>query len=50
MKKYIALLLLLVLCLSGCHGSKEQSAFTVPADFDESRSYEISFWAKNDTN
>ncbi|MBE6968526.1 MAG: extracellular solute-binding protein [Ruminococcaceae bacterium] len=50
MKKYIALLLLLVLCLSGCHGSKETSAFAVPEDFDESRSYEISFWAKNDTN
>lgn len=35
---------------SACHGSKGQSAFTVPEDFDESKNYEISFWAKNDTN
>ena len=36
--------------LSGCHGSKGQQAFSVPEEFDESRSYEITFWAKNDTN
>jgi multiple sugar transport system substrate-binding protein len=47
-----ALLFALVLCLSlgGCHGSRRQSAFEIPEAFDESRSYEISFWAKNDTN
>ena len=50
MKKYLALLLLFALCLSGCHGSRETSSFAAPADFDESRQYEISFWAKNDTN
>ena len=36
--------------LAGCHGRQEQTAFTVPETFDESRQYEITFWAKNDTN
>lgn len=36
--------------LAGCHGSREQAAFTVPESFDESRNYEITFWVKNDTN
>lgn len=37
-------------CLCGCHGSKGQQAFVVPKEFDESKTYEITFWAKNDTN
>ena len=36
--------------LSGCHGSQTRSAFEVPEAFDTSRKFEISFWAKNDTN
>lgn len=37
--------------LSGCHGAKvEREAFAVPEEFDTSRTYELSFWAKNDTN
>ena len=36
--------------LTGCHGSKGKAAFTVPETFDESSQYEITFWAKNDTN
>lgn len=39
-----------VLFLTGCHGSKGLSAFAVPENFDETRNYEITFWAKNDTN
>ena len=53
MKKNLALLSLLIftaLCLCGCHGAKEQNAFLVPDEFDESKTYEITFWAKNDTN
>ena len=50
MKKIICLLVLLSLLLTGCHGSKEHTAFQIPASFDESRDYEITFWAKNDTN
>ncbi len=36
--------------LTGCHGSKGRAPFTIPAEFDASRDYEITFWAKNDTN
>lgn len=38
------------LALTGCHGSKGLPEFSVPAEFDTSRDYEITFWAKNDTN
>ncbi len=54
MKKRIlslALLLILVLSMfSGCHGAVERAAFVVPEEFDTSKNYEITFWAKNDTN
>jgi len=52
-KKIFALLVLLALCVSlftGCHGSRGMDAFSIPDEFDTSRDYEISFWAKNDTN
>jgi len=52
-RRTLALLLaLLMLCLplAGCHGSRETEAFIIPEEFDMSRQYEISFWAKNDTN
>lgn len=39
-----------VLMLTGCHGSKGMSAFVIPEEFDTTRDYEITFWAKNDTN
>ncbi len=42
--------LLICLMLTGCHGSVDQQAFVIPDTFDETRSYEITFWAKNDTN
>ncbi|MBP3427796.1 MAG: extracellular solute-binding protein [Clostridia bacterium] len=51
--KRLALLLMLMgamALLSGCHGSKGLVAFEVPDTFDESRTHEITFWAKNDTN
>ena len=32
--------------LAGCHGSRQQTAFTVPETFDDSREYEVVFWAK----
>ena len=38
------------LFLTGCHGQKERAAFTAPEEFDASRDYQITFWAKNDTN
>lgn len=39
-----------VLGLTGCHGATEKISFQVPQAFDETRQYEITFWAKNDTN
>jgi len=53
MKKWIALFLACVvacLCFSGCHGAQNIPPFEVPEAFDTSRNYEITFWAKNDTN
>ena len=64
MKKLLALglILCLLLSLTACHGrltartdaSEEAPAasqiYQIPETFDESRNYEITFWAKNDTN
>jgi len=36
--------------LTGCHGSQGLPAFEVPEQWDSSKEYEITFWAKNDTN
>ena len=44
------LLLIMALALAGCHGSKGRAGFEVPEAFDTSRQFEITFWAKNDTN
>ena len=46
----LALIFALVLPLSGCHGSRGMAEFVLPEEFDTSRDYEITFWAKNDTN
>ncbi|MBR6366548.1 MAG: extracellular solute-binding protein [Lachnospiraceae bacterium] len=44
------LLLCVILVLTGCHGAKKRLAFNVPEDFLDDKTYEITFWAKNDTN
>ena len=54
-KKLTSLLLsaavaLPVLTMTGCHGSRGLDPFVIPEEFDTSRNYEITFWAKNDTN
>lgn len=46
----LILVLLVALFLTSCHGSKGLNAFSVPNSWDESKEYEITFWAKNDTN
>lgn len=38
------------LTLTGCHGREGLAAFEIPVEFDVSQNYEITFWAKNDTN
>ena len=53
MKRIVSLLLLLLTAvplLAACHGAKALPAFEIPAEFDENAHYEITFWAKNDTN
>ena len=48
--KRILCLLLVCLLLAGCHGNVERKSFTIPDTFDTARNFEITFWAKNDTN
>lgn len=49
-RKFMLLSLFVLMLLAGCHGSKGQEAFQIPEEFDTSRDYNITFWAKNDTN
>ena len=46
----LAILLCACLLLTGCHGAQDKDAFLLPASFDESRTYEITFWAKTESN
>ncbi len=56
MKKHLHTLLCLLagfclsLSLTACHGSAGTASFVAPETFDDTRQYEITFWAKNDTN
>ncbi len=56
MKKILSLILvfavltILLSSLTSCHGRSALPEFEMPADFDETKSYEITFWAKNDNN
>ncbi len=54
MKKLLCLFLCVLVTLPvlcSCHGAKSDAAvFEVPESFDTTVNYEISFWAKNDTN
>lgn len=53
-KKTIIVLFLCVACVlaafSGCHSAVVREEYTIPAEFDTSRQYELTFWAKSDTN
>ena len=46
----LGLILCLILSLCACHGAQEKESFVIPEQFDTTREFEISFWAKNDTN
>ncbi len=56
MKKFakpVLLILSIIMVLglfTGCHGAKKSASFIVPEEFDTSKEYNITFWAKNDTN
>ena len=47
---FLALLLLGIPALTSCHSVEKQEKFSIPESFDVSREYELTFWAKNDTN
>lgn len=54
-RRGLSLILIMVmiaasLTVTGCHGSRGLDAFVTPEEFDTSREYTITFWAKNDTN
>lgn len=46
----LTVLAVLLVSLVSCHGAKETVSFEVPDGFDMSKTYELTFWAKNDTN
>lgn len=46
----LSIISMLVLVLSSCHGNQQLPEFVIPDEFDETQEYNISFWAKNDTN
>ena len=55
MRKLISIALLLsvlisLLSLTACHRGKGLAEFEMPNNFNDSKKYEISFWAKNDSN
>lgn len=57
MKKIYLFLVVFVclICLTACHGQRvdvndEEFVFEAPLSFDETKTHNISFWAKNDTN
>ena len=53
MKRILSIFLVAVLTLTlftGCHGAKETASFVIPAEFDTEKEYELTFWAKSDTN
>ncbi|MBE6136848.1 MAG: extracellular solute-binding protein [Erysipelotrichaceae bacterium] len=44
------IILALAIILAGCHGRKYIPNFICPSEFDTESEYNISFWAKNDSN
>ena len=52
-RKAACLAVYVLICMSvltGCHGREGYDAFEIPEEFDLTQNYEITFWAKNDTN
>ena len=46
----LAMLLVLCLLLTGCHGGTVHQEFPLPDELDASRTYELVFWAKTESN
>ena len=54
-KRNISILLLIAFIITsisflGCHGHRPLTPFEIPEEFDSSKTYEITFWAKNEDN
>ena len=51
-KVCILLLFILVstILLASCHGQNDRPVFEIPSEFDTSKEYAITFWAKNENN
>ena len=47
---FLCMMLGCSIVLSGCHGARGLDAFVIPEEFSMDEQYEITFWAKNDTN
>ena len=43
-------LVLTVLSLASCHSRTQRTSFIVPDNFDTEKQFELTFWAKNDSN
>ena len=55
MKRIVSILLFIslifaLISLTSCHGSNATPAFEVPEGLEDGKTYEIVFWAKNDSN
>ena len=54
MSRKVCILLLLTivsaLLLASCHGQSDRPVFEIPTEFDTSKEYDITFWAKNENN
>ncbi len=46
----LSVLFVLVLVVYSCHGGSTKNDFEIPESFDMSKEYEITFWAKNESN
>lgn len=47
---FLPFFVILIFCLTACHGSQEKNTFEIPDVFDTTQPITITFWAKNDTN
>ena len=52
MKKILSLILIVLalISMSSCHKAHSIDVFQLPNEFDTTKEYELSFWAKNDSN
>ena len=47
---FITTIFMLIIGLASCHGRKYIPNFVCPEEFDDTKEYNITFWAKNDSN